>query len=468
MIMFSRKNESAMIGVIVIACFLALYNTSSMNVALPEFMRHFNASVMVVQWVSIGYTVVMGVASPLSSWFVRRFTLRNYFIYSMWGYALLSLLSGMVDNIYFMIIIRAIQGVCGAALIPVTMIAIYRFIPRSRQPLFLTIQNMSISLGPAVGPVLAGLILTVLSWRWIYWSNVPLSAAAALLATRCLPKEERDHGTDTVDVAAIASIVTGSMLVLLGFSLADTYGITSPAILGMIAVGLVLCAWFIRRQNHSKHPVLSFAMLHDREFTLAMVINAMLSLALPLAAFVLSIYFQTVRGYSALTFGLLMLIPAIFSMGGAPVSQKLYERLSSKTLIFTGLVFLSIGSLVLSLVDVDTSLVFVIGFLCIRYLGIGLLGMPITDHGMRGLPKEQTSDGSTLVNWAKLMSTSLTLAVFTMVYSVSVQHAAASGALVPEVTGVDVVFMASGLVLCAGLVVAAFLKHVPPEEAARQ
>ena len=110
---FARKNEGMLIGVIVIACFLALYNTSSMNVALPEFMRHFDASVMVVQWVSIGYTVVMGVASPLSSWFVRRFTLRNYFIYSMWGYALLSFLSGCVDNIYFMIVIRAVQGVCG-------------------------------------------------------------------------------------------------------------------------------------------------------------------------------------------------------------------------------------------------------------------------------------------------------------------------------------------------------------------
>lgn len=452
---FARKNEGMLIGVIVIACFLALYNTSSMNVALPEFMRHFDASVMVVQWVSIGYTVVMGVASPLSSWFVRRFTLRNYFIYSMWGYALLSFLSGCVDNIYFMIVIRAVQGVCGAALIPVTMIAVFRFIPRNRQPLFLTIQNMSISLGPAVGPVLAGLLLTLAGWRWIYWSNVPLSIIAAILAMKCLPREALGE-SETVDMVSIASIVTGCMLVLLGFSLADTYGITSPLILTMIAAGSALCGWFIHRQHHSDHPVLSFTMLRNREFTLAMCINAMLSLALPLAAFVLSIYFQTVRGYSALGYGLLMLIPAVFSMGGAPISQKLYRRLSSKTLIFVGLVFLSVGSLTLGLCDVDTSLIFVMVFLCARYFGIGLLGMPITDHGMRELPPDQTSDGSTLVNWVKLMSTSLTLAVFTMVYSVSVQHAAASGAAAPEVAGVDVVFVSSGIVLCVGLLLAAF------------
>ena len=171
---YSRNNDGSLIAVIVIACFLALFNSTALNAGLPLFMEIFDASVTEVQWIMIGYTVIMGVVSPLAAWFVRRFTLRNYFVYSMFAYAALSLASGLFANVYFIIVLRAFQGIAGAALIPVTMIAIYRFVPRHRQTLFLTIQSMSLSLGPAIGPVLAGLMLMVLSWRWLFWFSVPL------------------------------------------------------------------------------------------------------------------------------------------------------------------------------------------------------------------------------------------------------------------------------------------------------
>lgn len=454
----SKSNDMMLIWMIVIACFMALYNSTAMNAGLPMFIEIFDASVTEVQWIMIGYTVIMGVSSPLASWFVHRFTLRNYFVYSMVVFAVLSLASGLSTNVYFLIVARAIQGVAGAALIPVTMIAIYRFVSRAKQPLFLTIQNMSLSLGPAIGPVIAGILLVYASWRWLFWINVPLSVIAIYLGLCVLPKEKPTH-VDKLDSISLITIVIGCLLVLLAFSLGSDYGLLSPIILAMIIVGSMLCGYFIYRQGHLKEPILSFKPLKYREFSMSLVVNTLLSMALCLAPFVLAIYLQTARGYSAFDYGLLLLIPAIFSIGGAPVSQRLYGRLSSKTLVGIGLLCLTIGSFLLGTSTRETSVVIFIAFLCLRYLGIGLMGMPVTDHGMRALPKELQDDGSTLINWLKLMASSLSLSVFTMVYTMVASDVATAGnAIDAMVRGVDWVFISSGAMLAIGLVVTAMLK----------
>lgn len=459
----SRKQfDISLIAVIVIACFLALFNSTALNAGLPLFMEIFHASVTEVQWIMIGYTVIMGVVSPLAAWFVHRFTLRNYFVYSMFSYAVLSLASGLVANVYFVIVIRAIQGIAGAALVPVTMIAIYRFVPRHRQPLFLTIQSMSLSLGPAIGPVIAGMLLMVLSWRWLFWFSVPLALVAGWLGMRVLPKE-KPQSAEKIDVPSLVTIVIGSMLVLMGFSLASDMGLSNPLIIAMIVIGCLLCAWFIMRQGRLASPILTFTSCRNREFALALVANVLLSMALCLAPFVLAIYLQTVRGFSAFQYGLLLLIPAIFSVGGAPISQKLYTVVSSKALIIGGLVLLSVGNLLLGFSTIDTSIVLFIALLCVRYLGIGIMGMPVTDHGMRALPPELQDDGSTLINWAKLMANSFALSVFTMVYTlVSSDIAGAGGEMLAMVKGVDEVFVSSAVMLLLGLIPSFLLKREKP------
>lgn len=460
---YSRKNDAMLICVIVIACFLALFNSTALNAGLPLFMEIFQASVTEVQWIMIGYTVIMGVVSPLAAWFVHRFSLRNYFVYSMLSYAVLSFASGLIANVYFVIVLRAFQGIAGAALVPVTMIAIYRFIPRHRQPFFLTIQNMSLSLGPAIGPVIAGLLLMVLSWRWLFWFSVPLSIVAAVLGMRVFPKEN-PSSVEKIDVPSLVTIVIGSMLVLMGFSLASDMGLNNPLIIAMIVIGCLLCIYFIHRQGTLASPILSFKAVRYREFGLSMIANVLLSMALCLAPFVLAIYLQTVRGFSAFQYGLLLLIPAIFSVGGAPISQKLYTKVSSKALIVCGLIFLSVGNLLLGFSAIDTSIVLFISLLCLRYLGIGIMGMPVTDHGMRALPPELQDDGSTLVNWAKLMGNSFALSVFTMVYSiVSSDIEGAGGEILAMVKGVDEVFVSSAIILLLGLIPAFMLKREPPQ-----
>ncbi|SDD92423.1 drug resistance transporter, EmrB/QacA subfamily [Peptococcus niger] len=460
----SRKRERAMGGIILIAAFLALFNVSSVNVAVPRFMTEFKTSVTLVQWISIGYTLAMGVVSPLAGYFTRLFTLRGYFIMSMGAYVVLSIVSGLAPNIYLLVVVRAVQGLAGVALIPTTMIIIYSYIPRHRQSLYLTVQNMSLSLGPALGPVIAGLILAVASWKWIFWFNVPLGLVAIFLAMHYLPKELADR-SEKVDWLSFGLVAIGCLPVLLSFSLATNLGFSSPIVLGMLVGGSIFIVCFVRRQLKLENPVLDFTVMRNREYTLTLIGNALLSMGLALGPFIFAIYFQVVKGYSPLTMGLLLLIPAIFSVGGAPVAQAMYDRMPSKTVIILGWIAIVIGSVTLGFMKLTTPIAVAMIFFCFRYLGIGLLGMPITDHGMRELPKASSDDGSTLINWVKLMITGLSLSVFTLLYervtaffsgSMSVQGA--------TLMGVDAVFLSSGITCVVGLVLSLMLKRVHPKE----
>ena len=283
---------------------------------------------------------------------------------------------------------------------------------------------------------------------------------------RVFPKEEAESA-ESIDALSLVTIVIGSMLVLMAFSLASNSdsGLASPGLIAMIVVGLILCVWFVVRQGKIASPILTFTSCRYREYRLAFIVNVLWSMALTLAPFVLAIYLQTVRGYSAFVYGLLLLIPAIFSVGGAPVSQKLYDRVSSKALIIVGLLCLSVGNLLLGFSAIDTSIVLFIAFLCLRYFGIGLMGMPVNDHGMRALPPELQDDGSTLINWAKLMGNSFALSVFTMVYTVVEADAAAEvGEMLAMVRGVDIVFISSAILLLLGLIPAFMLKLQKPEK----
>lgn len=457
-----RNKEYAIAGMIMISSFLALYNMAAINVAIPTFLEYFHASVSAVQWIGIGYTLVMGVVSPLAAYFTRMFTLKRYFIVSMLGFVLFSLLSGFARTIYILIIVRAVQGFAGVALIPSTMIAIYQYIPRHRQALFLTIQNMCLSLGPAIGPVIAGLLLTMGSWQMIFWLNVPLGLMGAYFAWIGFPDDEKQRHLK-VDIPSFVFVALGCFPILMSFTMSVRWGLLSWRIITMLIFGVIFFTAFVRRQLSMTQPVLDFSVLSNRDYTIALIGNALCSMGLAIGPFVFSIFFQMVQGYSPLQYGLILLIPAIFSIGGAPVTQVLYHHWTSRTIIALGWISMVIGSVVLGFINAETGLLISITFMSLRYLGIGMLGMPLTDHGMRELPREQSDYGSALLNWIKLMATSFTLSFFTLIYESVVQYyEPITNATEAMVRGVDVLFLVTAFCFLVALIVCLKLKKVPP------
>lgn len=438
---------------IVLGGFLSLYNSVAMNVAIPTFVKVFGTDLGQVQWIMISYTLMMGVLSPTAGYFADKFSCRNLFCFSMIGFAAVALLSGFCGNIYQMIAIRLIQGGLAAFIVPCSMMIIYQFVPYKQRSVFLTLQTVSMSMGPAVGPVISGLLLTCTNWHWVFWINVPIALLTAWAVHQAVPYELHDN-QEKLDYLGFSYVILGTVLFLLSFNQANSWGFSSPAFWAMLLLGAALIVLFVRRCLSSCHPVLNFQVLSSRDFSIALLINSCISMALCLVPFVLAIYFQDILGYTPLFSGMILLIPAIFSILGGPMAQSIYHKVNSKLIIIVAMLFLAIGSFMLSHTTLQSTMLFVVFWLCVRYLGIGLSSMPITDYGMSSIDRALSGHGSSLINWFKMMSTSLSLSIFTMILSMRVSfYSQTMDNLSAQMAAIGDVFLYSSLILflCAAI-----------------
>ncbi len=454
----SVQGQTMLIAAIALGGFLSLYNSVALNVAIPTFVKVFDTDLGMVQWIMISYTLMMGVLSPTAGYFADKFSCRNLFSFSMLGFAVVSLISGFCSNIYLMIAIRLMQGALAAFIVPCSMMIIYQFVPYKQRATFLTLQSMAMSSGPAIGPVFSGILLTWVNWRWVFWVNVPVALFTAWAVHKGVPYEVRSSG-EKLDYLSFVYVIFGSVLFLLSFNQVETWGFTSPAVWAMMLSGAFLVAMFVRRSLKSSHPVLNFRVLGSRDFTMALIINSCVSMALCLVPFVLAIYFQDILGYTPMMYGLILLIPAAFSIGGGPLAQWLYKRVDSKKIILAAMLLLAVGSIMLSRTTLATALTVVVFWLCFRYLGIGLTSMPVTDYGMSSLSRELSGHGTSLINWFKMMATSLSLSIFTMILNLRIEHYSETMDIMnAQMTAIGDVFLYSGLILLFNVAMTLTLK----------
>ncbi|MFM9414044.1 MFS transporter [Peptococcus simiae] len=395
-------------------CFISLYNISSISIALPLLMDEFKVSMSFIQWISIGYALAMGATSPLAGHLMRLYSLKRSMVVCLAGYTILAALSGLAHSLRMIIFFRALQGLCGAVFVPGTMVMIYQFIPRRYQTLFLTIQNVSLSLAPALAPIIAGVLIASLNWQWIFFINIPVGLLAVVLAAVCIPFEK---GGDrlAIDWLGFGLVVAGCLAVFLSISLSSTpLGFSAPVI-GLCLSGLCFLVLFGRQQKRSAMPIIDFSVLRNREYTLTLVGHVLSTILLAASPFIFAIMLQTGKGYSSAETASFMFAPALCAMVGAPLAQKLYSHLASKTVIAISWVLMAAGCLFIGLLG-QVPLPALLALLAAQYLGLGMLGMPITDHGMRELPREQSNDGATLLNWICLLVTGLSVSVFTSIY----------------------------------------------------
>jgi len=450
--------QTLVVAAILLGGFLSLYNSVAMNVAIPTFVKVFHADLGSVQWIMISYTLMMGVLSPTAGYFADKFSCRNLFAFSMLGFAVVAFLSGICESIYQMILIRLIQGALAAFIVPCSMMIIYQFVPYKQRAVFLTLQTVSMSSGPAVGPVISGLLLTYVNWRWVFWVNMPIALFTAWAVYRAVPYEVQ-QSEETLDYLGFVYVIVGTVLFLLSFQQVSRWGVTAPGFWAMLLIGLALIVLFVRRCLHSERPVLNFRVLQEKNFSVALLINSCISMALCLVPFVLAIYFQDILGYTPMFSGVILLIPAVFSIAGGPIAQWLYSRVDSKIIILVAMFFLAGGSWVLSRITLESTMLFVVFWLCVRYLGIGLSSMPITDYGMSAISRELSGHGSSLINWFKMMATSLSLSIFTMVLNMRVQfYSQTVDNLLAQMCAIDDVFLYSSLILFFCVAVSFLLK----------
>ncbi|WP_046175831.1 DHA2 family efflux MFS transporter permease subunit [Domibacillus indicus] len=440
--------------------FLAVMNTSTVNVAVPVFMDEFGADLPEAQWTVTGFMLAAGAVAPAAGWLGARFGFKRVYLSALVGFFICSFISIFAWNIESLIILRVLQGLFSGMIMPSTMTLVYKTIEREKQAYGISLWSLSAVLAPALGPVLAGFFIDAAGWPALFYLNLPIAAAAIGAGVLFIP------GTDAgakmpFDLPGLILSFSGSILLLTAFAEAESWGFTDIKTLSVAGLAVILLILFVRREIRVQFPLLNFEVLAHRRYAFSLLLNAVMSIGLYAGAFLVPIFLQSSLGFGALETGLIMMPGALVMALFTPVTGKLYEKTGPAPLIFAGLVVMIAGTYMMGNLSIETTMLYVVIWTSVRYLGIALCNMPITNAGMSAVPVEIAGYASALNNWARQSISSLSIALFSalMAFRSSVYTAQGTGLHASSAAAAGDVFLYSLFPLIIALPLVFLLKE---------
>ena len=439
-------------AVFVAAMFMNIMDVTIVNVALPTIGRDFHVRPDAVDTVAIGYLVSLAVFIPASGWLGDRFGGKRILLMSIVIFTGASALCGAAGSLGQLVAFRILQGAGGGLMVPVGMAMLFRTFPPSERVRASSIMIVPTAIAPALGPLLGGLFVTNLSWRWVFYVNVPIGAAALAFGSLFL-KSQRQPDPGDFDLLGFVLAAAGLALIMYGVSEGPFHGWRSALIVSTITCGAVLLAALIRVELRRMHPLIDFRLFSDRLFRSTNAVMALGAAAFIGALFLVALFFQDGLGLSALQSGLNTFPEAIGVMVGAQViTRLLYPVFGPRRVMVGGILLLSASLAALALVGVETNLWWVRVDMFIAGYGMSHVFVPSQAAGFATISPAATGRASTLFNAVRQVGSAVGVALLTTVIAAVGPVRVVDGHVSPYLTAYHVAFLvAAGVALLAGI-----------------
>lgn len=427
-----REQWAVPVLVLVAGMFMSVLDTSIVNVAISAIQNDFGGSTADVAWISTAYSLVLGVVVPASAWLGDRFGIARVYTLSLAAFALSSALCGIAWNLDSLIAFRVIQAIPGGLLPAISLTMVYRIVPPAKIGAAMGMYGLGIIVAPAIGPALGGYLVEYVSWRLVFYINIPVGIAGVVAAVILLPKFA-PAVTRRFDVFGFLTVATGLVSLLLAFSEGTAWGWTGYRVLGLIALGVLSLAAFVVIELETEYPLLNLRVFRNRLYSTSLLAMSVMMTGLFATLFYIPLFLQEGLGYPALNAGLLLLPQALVMAVLMPVAGRLYDKIGPRYLAFFGLLIAAAGTFLLTGISADMTRRELVFWLCVRAAGTGLAMMPIMTGGLSALPGDLTTSGSAINTVVQRVSAALGLAGLTAV--VTNQEGglmAARAALVPS------------------------------------
>ena len=405
------SNSWLALGVVVIGTFMAILDSSIVNIALPKLMSVFGMTQDNAKWILTAYSLAQGAIIPLTGYLQETFGAKKIYIYAMTIFTLGSLLCGFSWNGTSMIGFRIIQALGGGMILPVGMTIIYGLFPKEKIGMALGFWGIASMAAPAIGPTLGGLIIEKMEWRMIFYVNVPIGIMGVILGGILL-KDSKMKPFKSFDIIGFLSSTIGivSVLYVLGEgSTIDWSEIQNPILMTLGCLSLLL---FVVNELTHPTPLLDLRLFKVFNFSVSTIITCILTLALMGTTYILPLFLQNIKGYSAMESGMIMLPAALVTAVLMPVSGNLFDRFGMKPIAIPGLIALGIASYELSnSININSSKGSIILITCIRAVGLGIAMMPISTSGMNAVKSELVGGASALSNTVKQIAGAVSVTV---------------------------------------------------------
>lgn len=335
---------------VMLGTFMSVLDTSIVNVALPYMRGNLGASVEEITWVATGYMLSTVCVMPTIAFLSSRFGRKRFYIVCIGVFTATSMLCGLAWDLSSMVLFRALQGIGGGALMPISQAILRETFPPEEQGMAMGLFGLGVVMGPAFGPTIGGWLTDNFSWPWIFYVNVPVGVLNILLVSRYIqdpPYIVRTRGT--IDLAGLALLVISlpALQVILEKGQRENW-FESSLITYLTAIFVASIALFVWRELTAKKPIVDLRILKDPTFASTTVISGVLMVGLYGSVFILPLFVQQVLGYPATDAGLL-LMPRSLAMGGAMLlSGRAYNRFGAVPMIGVGLFLLAASFWLLS------------------------------------------------------------------------------------------------------------------------
>ena len=440
---------------------MVILDGTIVNIALPSIQRQLHFSATGLEWVIAAYALAFGGLLLLGGRSGDLFGRRRMFVVGVALFTVASLAGGLAADPTMLIVARVAQGVGGAIASPTALALIQSTFPEGRERArAMGVYAAMSGAGGSLGLLLGGILTDVASWRWVLFVNVPIGAVVALAAPRVLGTTPTRAGR--LDLPGALSVTVGMTSLVYGLSHAATSGWTNAGTLVALALAVVLLVTFVAVEQRSPHALMPLRIFAERNRAGAYAVMLTLAMAMFGTFFFITQFVQNVLGYSPLKAGIAFLPMTIGIGGTATIASRLVGRVGNRGLMTAGPLLASAGLGLLSLVDVHSSYLTVIGPLVLIAIGMGSTFVPLTLTVMSRVRPQEAGLASALLNTSQQIGGSLGLAVLVTVASTVTAHRLASlhAHSLPIVhlavtSGYDVAFRVASFVAFAGFVLAA-------------
>src|SRR5712691_10753904 len=322
-------------GITTVALFMVTLDNLVVTTALPVIRRSLHSSLAGLEWTVNAYTLTFAVLLLTGAALGDRFGRRRLFVIGMAIFTLGSVAAALAPSIGALVAARAVQGLGGAIVTPLTLTILSAAVPAERRGLVLGAWGGISGLAVAIGPLVGGAVVEGISWQWIFWLNVPIGLALIPLAA--LRLRESRGPNDTLDLPGLGLASAGLLGIVWGLVRGNQVGWASPEIVATLAGGAVVLALFVLWELRAPAPMLPLRFFRNRSFTAANVASLLMFFGMFGSIFLLAQFFQTVQGYSPLAAGLRILPWTAMPIFVAPIAGALSDRIGGRRLMTVGL-----------------------------------------------------------------------------------------------------------------------------------
>jgi EmrB/QacA subfamily drug resistance transporter len=405
-------------AVVVAGTITAMLDMTMVNIALAGMTRAFRAPITTVQWVTAAYLLSIAMVIPVTGRLAERFGARRMWLFALTVFMAGSVLCGAAWSVGSLITFRIAQGIGGGMIVPLGIMMLARAAGPERRGRVMAIAAVPTQLAPILGPLLGGLVVDSVGWRWIFYVNVPVGLLALLLSRRVIPDTD-ERQARRLDLVGLALLSPAIALLVFGLSRTGTSGGGLPALVAGTVLLLAFVGYALRT---SAAPLIDVRLFRHRALAAASALNFTSRLSIFGASMLLALYLQQVRGHNALAAGLLMAPQSLGTMLALPYAGKLTDRIGARPVVLTGIALTTLAAIAYTQLAAGVNGLVLAASMLVWGMGVAAVAVPVAAAAYDGLPPAAIPGATSAITMVQTVGASVGAAVLSAILQYRTAH----------------------------------------------